>query len=429
VGGIKGIGDFGSDCKELLHVERAASDAMLQGSAVEVLHGDKGLLAVPADFIDGANVRMIQCGSRASFAAEAFERLRIVGELFGQEFESDRPAEFGVLRFVDHPHPAAANPFKHAVMGNGLPDEGLSLRHDGKCLWRVAWQWLKPTFGAMTPSEVTTQSIIDYRAKRLAAGKSASTANKETTLLKAMLNFGRKLTPPLVASVPSFPARLREAAPRSNFVTPEQYRLLATAAKSLWLRTLVCLGFTYGFRKSEMLSLRCGQCDLIDRWISLREGETKSGESRKVKMTGEVHALLSAACSGKGPNDFVLTRENGQRVVDERKAWYALCAACKLGELAPAESKRGHRAYRGLNLHDLRRAAVRQLIRRGVPQSVAMKISGHKTASMFRRYDIVDERDLENAALLLEGPGHGKPHAQTVTKTDTRHVRPSSLFC
>src|SRR5215813_5247080 len=111
VGGIKGIGDLGSDREELLGLERTPSDAMLQGSAVEVLHGDKGLLAVPADFIDGANVRMVQCRSRASFAAEALERLWIVGESFGQELESDGPAEFGVFRFVDHPHPAPANPF------------------------------------------------------------------------------------------------------------------------------------------------------------------------------------------------------------------------------------------------------------------------------------------------------------------------------
>ncbi len=86
----------------------------------------------------------------------------------------------------------------------------------------------------------------------------------------------------------------------------------------------------------------------------------------------------------------------GRPLGDIRKAWHAACVKAGLFHVEKgADGKPVEKHDRVW--HDFRRSGVRNLRRAGVDETVAMAITGHKTASVFRRYNIVDERDIRQA--------------------------------
>jgi len=120
--------------------------------------------------------------------------------------------------------------------------------------------------------------------------------------------------------------------------------------------------------------------------VRLNPGTTKNGEGRLLFLSDELRAIideqwihhqsLHPAC------DFVFHRDSKQ-ILDIRGAWDSACKEAKLA---------------GKISHDLRRAAVRNMVCAGISERVAMQLSGHKTRDVFDRYNIVSEGDLREAA-------------------------------
>ena len=120
---IESVRNLDSQFEQLRGLERTALDHVLQGRAVQILHGDECLPVLLADVVDGADIRMVEGGSCLGFALKAAEGLRIFGDLIGQKLESDKTMQPGVLGLVDHTHTAAANFFNDAVVRYGLSDQ------------------------------------------------------------------------------------------------------------------------------------------------------------------------------------------------------------------------------------------------------------------------------------------------------------------
>lgn len=275
--------------------------------------------------------------------------------------------------------------------------------------WR---KHLAPVFSAMAVASVGTRQLNDYIERRRIEGAQNGTINRELAALRRMFVLGSRSLPRKVRQMPVFP-RLRENPPRKGFLDDAGYAALLRNARWPWLRTLLALAYSFGWRKAELLDLRVRQADLLGRTLRLDPGSTKNGDGRLIFLTEETFLLVSAMASGKTGEDYLLTR-GGKRISDFRQAWAGICTVAGLGErcCAPCRLSAGNLShcpqckrrtqYRGLIFHDLRRAAVRNMVRRGVPERVAMAISGHRTRSVFDRYNIVSESDLRQAALRIE---------------------------
>jgi integrase len=254
---------------------------------------------------------------------------------------------------------------------------------------QIRWQKrLCAVFGHLRASQVTTDLLKRYVQAQREAGYKDATINRDLADLKRAFTLGHKSTPRKVAQVPQFPM-MREDNVRTGFIEDAQYEALAHHAPELWLRTLLALAYNFGWRRGELLALRVDQVNLLEKTVSIWRGKShsKSGEPRRAHFGDleDVNSLLRACVEGKKPTDYVLTRD-GVPVRDFRKAWHNLVKAAGLGDTL---------------FHDLRRSAVRNLIRRGVPQKTEMLISGHKTASVFDRYNIVTDDDLRDAMRKL----------------------------
>ena len=103
--GIQRVGNLDGEPSRTFRFQSGARDAVLQRHTVQKLHDDEGLAVLLADLVNGADIRMVQCGSGLGFALKTRQRLRVSGNVFGQEFEGDKAVQPSVFGFVDHAHP------------------------------------------------------------------------------------------------------------------------------------------------------------------------------------------------------------------------------------------------------------------------------------------------------------------------------------
>jgi integrase len=227
--------------------------------------------------------------------------------------------------------------------------------------------------------------LDEYVLVRRAEKAAGATIQRELSLLQKILNYSE------APNIPAFP-RMKESAPREGFIKPEDFNRLRSAITDGGLHGLVGLAYKFSFRKDEILNLLVRQLD--GRKLKLFKGTTKNSKPRELILDASTLTELQSLIGDKGPDEYIFTWQTGHAkgkpIRDFRASWTSACKAAGVR----------------LHFHDLRRSAIRNMMRRGISQPVAMKISGHLTPSVFNRYNITDEEDLIDAAKRIEQGAH-----------------------
>jgi integrase len=288
---------------------------------------------------------------------------------------------------------------------------------------------LSPFFGNRRMITITTTDLRAYVAKRQKEGTpvrrkrgkakaaelpadpearrpvSAGEINRELTVLKRM--FSLAIQSGRLLHKPHFPM-LRENNVRAGFFEHAQYLSVLPHLPEP-MRPVVTFAYVTGWRiNSEVLPLQWRQVDLKAGEVRLDPGTTKNMEGRVFYLTAELKRLLTDQRKAanrvqrrKGmivPHVFFhdgTTKAGGVAFL----AGHAISGSGFYHAWCRARIKAG---CPGSIPHDFRRTAIRNMVRAGVPERVAMKLSGHKTRSVFDRYNIVSDGDLRDAARRLE---------------------------
>ena len=119
---VQRIGDLDAQIEHRFDLQRLAIDLVPERLPFQQLHGDEGSPIGLVDFVDRADVRVVQRGRSLGFPPETTESLCVVGEFVGKELEGNGAAELQILGLVDHTHAAAADLLDDAVVRDGSPD-------------------------------------------------------------------------------------------------------------------------------------------------------------------------------------------------------------------------------------------------------------------------------------------------------------------
>jgi integrase len=250
---------------------------------------------------------------------------------------------------------------------------------------------LKGELGDYRIGQFSTADVLRYVDHRKREGAANGTINRELAVLKRAFALAIGIANLSRDHAPVIPT-LKEAAPRAGFFEPEQFQAVLHRLRPE-IQPVALFAYETGWRLREVLRLERRNLDLREGSARLDPGTTKNNAGRVAYLSPHLLSTLqdqeTVTRTLERKNELIIPwvfHRKGRRILRFLASWQTACR---------------NAGVPGMFFHDLRRTAVRNMVRAGIPERVAMQISGHKTRAVFERYNIVSDGDLREAATRL----------------------------
>lgn len=270
---------------------------------------------------------------------------------------------------------------------------------------------LRPFFGEKRAHDITATDIRAFISHRKEENASNAEVNRELAALKRMFNLA--LQAEQITKKPAHIPRLEEDNARQGFFEPWEFEAVLAKLPD-YLRPPLTFAYYTGWRRSEILTLTWNRVDSEHGTVRLYRGTDKNKAGRVITLPQVLKDILDQQWQmhlTSSPDCPFVFHRHGKQMKDIRGAWARACKEAGLPGRIP---------------HDFRRTAVRNLVRAGVPERVAMMVTGHKTRDVFDRYNTVSSGDLEEAARRIDERIATRMVTNLVTNT-IQNNRTSSL--
>ena len=264
---------------------------------------------------------------------------------------------------------------------------------------------LEEFFGTILVREIKPTMVETYQRHRTEGNsrhgrpRSVASVNREITVLKRMFNLA--VREELTDKNPCWKIKmLAENNARDRILSPEELERLISNLPN-HAAQIIHFAYLTGMRAGEIFNLTWDKVNLKQRAIRLEAADTKTSEPRVIYLNDEVLGILNEAGRVRGLGHNRVFTYKGRPIMGIRTAFLKACRRAGI---------------ENFRFHDLRHTFNTNMRKAGVDQSVIMKLTGHKTAAMFHRYNTVDTADAKEAYQKLEGFLAQEPEGATSGK-------------
>lgn len=246
------------------------------------------------------------------------------------------------------------------------------------------FEHLKDYFGLQSLVSIKSNRVDEYQQARLKSGAQRSTINREVAYLrhgfKIMCERGELTTMPVIKL-------LGGENVRRGFIDAVAFRTILENIPTTDVRDVIEFLYNSGWRSREAMGLQWAWVDINAKMIRLPREASKNEESRSLPIVGALADIIERRVKVRRLDCPFVFHRKGRAIRSFRKAFKTAVTAAGLPDIIP---------------HDMRRSAVRNFRKAGLSPTEGMKLSGHKTESIYRRYDIIDEQDLKESMAKVQ---------------------------